>query len=587
MNNEVKSLSLTKSKVAEVDGEHRVTFVASSNKEDRDYETVEIGTFRLPLKGGGEIRVDAIPAEGVSNVDIPLLTNHNLWSVEGVIGSVRKAYFKNNELVFECGISSREKAQDLYKLISEGHLDNAFSIQFRDFEYNFDTKAVSNGEVIEVSLVTRGANKEARILEAKSTKGETKVEGENPTPTPDETQVEETSTETPETKEEAKAEEKPAEETSEEETKPEEKEEEMDKKSVQHTVAKALVKEPSQVATSEDTGAKAYLDSEAAVKDFANVLMKTATGEASDVRTAWSEHLKGKGITDEDSLLLPTPLIREINDTVKNVGTIINLVDQTGLTVFNTALNLNGVDVEEGRAKGHPGNGKAKGEQVIDLKGRILRAQYIYKYLTVPKEMIRETEDTGALVRYILRELPQRVVAEIERDIVIGDGRADDSEYKVTELIPIKADATTANSPYATTYTPAAGENGYEAIINAAAEIEADGKLYFITSRKNKAALKLSKAESGNYVFGVGNNVADAVEVEDILTPAFMKNDDNFGYLAVLYEYKTVGDKTSQAYTNFALKENKQEFLEEQYIGGGLAGYRSAVAIAPLTVAGA
>ena len=96
--NKVKSLALTKTKIAEVEGEHRVTFVASSNKEDRDYEKIEIGTFRLPLKGGGEIRVDAIPAEGVTNVDIPLLTDHNLWEVDKTIGSVRKATFTNNEL---------------------------------------------------------------------------------------------------------------------------------------------------------------------------------------------------------------------------------------------------------------------------------------------------------------------------------------------------------------------------------------------------------------------------------------------------------------------------------------------------------
>ena len=56
-----KSLTLTKTKLADLDGEHRITFVASSGNEDRDYERVEISTFRLPLKGGGHIIVQDLP----------------------------------------------------------------------------------------------------------------------------------------------------------------------------------------------------------------------------------------------------------------------------------------------------------------------------------------------------------------------------------------------------------------------------------------------------------------------------------------------------------------------------------------------
>lgn len=579
MNNEVKSLSLTKSKVAEIDGEHRVTFVASSNKEDRDYETVEIGTFRLPLKGGGEIRVDAIPAEGVSNVDIPLLTNHNLYSVEGVIGSVRKAFFKNNELVFECGISSREKAQDLFKLISEGHLDNAFSIQFRDFEYNFDAKTISNGEVIEVSLVTRGANKEARVLEAKSTKGETKVDDNAQKTTPDE-KVEEKPTETPEAKnEETEAEGKPAEETSEEEAKSEEKEEKM-VKSTNKDVAKAVITDPaSQAATTEATGAKGYLGSKAAVTDFANVLMKNAGGDATQVREAWKAHLAGKGITDNDNVLLPVALVNKINDTVEKNGTILKLVDQTGLTVFRTALNTVGIDDARGRARGHKGNGAKKNEQTIVLKDRTIRAQYIYKYLTVPKEMIRENQDTGALVEYIMTELPKRLVAEIERAIVIGDGRDDDSADKITSIISIREDAEDSDSVFATEYTPEEGDNLYDTMIKAAVELKSDGEIYAVMSKKQKAALKLTKI-GDHYVFGVGGNVADSVEVKDIITPSWMDEvSEHIAYLVDFSAFKTVGDRSSEAFTAFALEENKQKYLEEQYIGGALASYKSAVAI--------
>lgn len=51
-----------------VDGERRIVFVASSNNEDRHYEHVDVASLRLPLKGGGDITVSAIPSEGVSEV---------------------------------------------------------------------------------------------------------------------------------------------------------------------------------------------------------------------------------------------------------------------------------------------------------------------------------------------------------------------------------------------------------------------------------------------------------------------------------------------------------------------------------------
>jgi HK97 family phage prohead protease len=180
-NGQIKSLSLTKTKLAENEGEHTITFVASSSNEDRDFERLDIGTFRLPLKGGGEIRVVDLPQGGADNVDIPLLTDHDLWSVDKVIGSVRRASYENGELVFEAGISSIPRAQELFKLVEEGHLDNAFSIQYRDYKINPQTQVQTDGEIIEVSLVTRGANPDARVLATKSVKG-INVEKEESTP---------------------------------------------------------------------------------------------------------------------------------------------------------------------------------------------------------------------------------------------------------------------------------------------------------------------------------------------------------------------------------------------------------------------
>lgn len=162
-----------------VEGERTIIAVVSSSNFDRDDERVDVKSLRLPLKKGGSVVVKDLTS--LEEVDIPLLINHS-FDVEDVIGSVRKAYANEaNELVFEFGISNRAKAKDLMTLIDEGHLDNAFSITMSDYQYS--DKTIFDAEVVEVSLVFRGSNKDARILAVKSLiKGDVMAEAETPTP---------------------------------------------------------------------------------------------------------------------------------------------------------------------------------------------------------------------------------------------------------------------------------------------------------------------------------------------------------------------------------------------------------------------
>ena len=124
---EIKSvavLNTDENKSAETDttAERTIVFVASDNSEDRAHEHVEIASFYLPTKNGGLVRVADLAESKNTVVDIPLLTDHNGWEVDKVIGSVRSAVYENGKLVFTVGISKRKYAQDLMTLIDEGHL---------------------------------------------------------------------------------------------------------------------------------------------------------------------------------------------------------------------------------------------------------------------------------------------------------------------------------------------------------------------------------------------------------------------------------------------------------------------------------
>lgn len=191
------------------------------------------------------------------------------------------------------------------------------------------------------------------------------------------------------------------------------------------------------------TELKTYLKSKTAIQDFANVLSANAGGTAAEVKDAWGEHLKATMAVSNIEILLPTALITAIEDAFEKGGEIWNLVNKTGLTVFRNAIDT--ATGEVSRAKGNV-RGTTKGEETITLADRVVRAQFIYKYLTLNKEDLRENRDTGALLRYVLTELPNRIVREVERAIVIGDGRASNSEFKINSFVAIKADAAANNS---------------------------------------------------------------------------------------------------------------------------------------------
>ncbi len=316
-----------------------------------------------------------------------------------------------------------------------------------------------------------------------------------------------------------------------------------------------------------------YLKTKESLRDFAVLLQKT--GGREKLKKAWSEHLTTKGISNPD-VLLPEAVITSITDAFSKSGGIFSTFRYTGLTMLKVAVNTNVTDATA-RAKGHK-KGVAKDEQVITLTPKTIRAQYIYKYITIDKETLRETRDTGAIMKYILEELPQRIVMEIERASMIGDGRDDDADDKIKSYEAI-ARAT------ADTYVSVQEEsaNGILSdLVNMDATITAPGNRYLVVSRQTLASIKLS-SNDGGLVFPIGSDIASALGYSEIFTPDWMTVTG--APVAIEYvgdAYKTVGDNTMDSYEDFELEQNKNEFLMEIYSGGGLAVLKSA---AVLTVA--
>lgn len=585
--------------------ERTITFVASSAEQDRHYEKVDTASLRLPLKGGGEIIAGDIKADGVDNVDIPLMLNHS-FDVKDVIGSVRRAYFKDGELIFEAGISKREEAQEILQLIEEGHLDNAFSITMADFDYNQDSGEISNAEIIEVSVVFRGANKEARLLAVKSVEGielvernedgsfKAIVDGKEVTLKADEAteaEVEEATEEQAEEEEksepEAEAEnatEAEGESVAEEEEKSEEseaetteettkEESEMDKEIAKEAIATPAV---SVKATSEN-----YLASKDYMNVFKKAIIDTKGQSAENTKAVLKNHLASKGITGD--AILPTEIASIFFKTWEDKGSILSTF--RNINAPAAALYAFGGEGEGIRAKGHK-KGDQKAVQTVTSTRRDLKQKLVYKRQDYDLQDILD-DTTGELLRFRVEELGARVANEIALGAILGDGRTapeSGADYRVFDgtrgLWSMAADIagnTAYQNAVANAVTYSATDNIFDKIKKTLAQVRAinGGRKVVVVAPGVLTDFEIAKTESGVYLIAPGTSASTLFPNTVIFEMDEMVGAD-YDVIAYADQGYALFSTNEMVRTAFDLDYNTDAMLVERSVAGSLYGNRVA-----------
>lgn len=375
------------------------------------------------------------------------------------------------------------------------------------------------------------------------------------------------------------------------------KEKEMTEKEKTAAAAAAQVIEPKAQAdpkAAPKPDLKNYLKSEEAMEAFATILQANPGEMGGDssvkVRDAWKDHLEVKmGVTNPE-IFLPTPLITAIQNAFEDGGKIWNAVAKVGADVWNAAWDSeDDVNSDDGRGRGYNRSVEAdKAEEVLTFDSRVLRPQFVYKYITLNKEDIKEQRSTGALITYILSELPQRIVREVERAIILGDGRASDNAYKIKEgdprgFYPVVVDAT-ADGYFGTVVEIGVDQSLAEAVARAKDQVKTPGAVFLIAKSGFSTDARFEKDNDGRLLYPLGSKASDVFDIpaENIVEPDWF-NDTNSptveALIVVLSAYKVVGDTTIEGFQNFILKTNKQEYLQEIWTGGGLTGKKAVVAI--------
>lgn len=344
----------------------------------------------------------------------------------------------------------------------------------------------------------------------------------------------------------------------------------------------------------QETGAavatKDWLTSTAGHKAFAKCL-KQAGKLGATFDGLWRAELsKHTSLDDITGLPTPTNIVSMFRDALeKNDGIIshFEVVSAKGLKI-NLITAVSGSE-DLARAHGFKKGDKKVNQQLANTTREIL-CKMVYKRLPLDAMEVWENPE---LIDFRARELVEAIIVEIERAAIIGDGRSAPADgqpdlrmFDGTSrgFISIKSDAaatTGFGTLVASTYTQVAGDNAYDTIIKARANIRKEGRQY-IVAKNSWVATALTAKVGSNYLVQPGMKIEDVLGVERVYTPSWMDNETNDAYLVVDKAFKMIGENRINTHADFDTSTNENILLDETPRGGALGEYKSAVAIAPV-----
>ena len=320
----------------------------------------------------------------------------------------------------------------------------------------------------------------------------------------------------------------------------------------------------------------AYLKSDNAKHDFLQAMRESRTSEA--FARNWRGKLAENGITiaeGSEDAFLPEAVRGAIQDAWEKPKNWVNRLKNTRAKSYTVRLNTSSQDAEGSRAKGHA-KGNQKANEELTFAAKKITPQMIYKKIDVDNMTI--FEDDGTLLAYVVEELTNQWLIEVERAILVGDGRQSSDSNKITSIEPIVA----AGSTYTTTITRDAGEHLIDQVISMVAAVKNDdgGDVAVFMSLQTLNELRrvmLSDTSTPQYVGKA--IVAEQLGVNEIITTSLLGS----GYLAIavrLDKYVTVGS-INPAFVEWENYDyNIKNYRVEIPFGGALEAPLSAAVLA-------
>lgn len=580
-----------------------LTFLANSGKTMCGGLTVDLDTLKAPLTDGTLKLVSDLNES--DHLSLPLLIDHTP-SVEAQAGTITRLWMTDAGLMAEAKLSEVDNGERVRQLAADGCLTNSFSITVEFNRQPGKDGIIHNSELVEISVVYRGADPRASFTSINNRKGDT-MDNELMTKLartvaqfkldPDEaatltSSITDIMTDAVEDIKDA-IDDQADTQNAQGQDAPEEPAQSANKRPlVIINKSNRTAKQSGVASFSHDR--KTWLDSPDAMAAFERTLIDNDNKGVEAFHKEWADTVSrnmagtasfGVGKTDVDKFI-PTEAITTISDALNTRGSgLWNLFRKTGMDRLTIGGNILGL-TEATRAHGYPvaSYGTKKKEQTPSFVKRELTADYTYKYITLNKGDIRRTQKPGALLRYILSELPNYIIQTIERQVVLG-GYEDMAHFRSITTDAADKASDWAGNKFALTHT-LTEDAPLMGFVKASHMVRAQGNKVLVCNADTVADLLMSANANGNTYIALGGDdtLARALGVSQIITPEWWTAEDDkivSGVVMSASHYALVGDTSVESFTNFALQTNTNEYLQEIYAGGGLDAEKSAVVIKP------
>lgn len=250
---------------------------------------------------------------------------------------------------------------------------------------------------------------------------------------------------------------------------------------------------------------------------------------------------------------------------------------------------------DEARAKGYI-KGKMKKEEVFTTLKRTTDPQTIYKKQKLDRDDIIDITDFD-VVAWIRAEMRVMLDEEIARAILIGDGRASDSDDKIKEanVRPIAMESALYNTVIKVTVPTTATQEDIsketiKSIIRGRKKYKGSGKPTFFTTEDVLTEMLLLDDDIGHPLYKTEEELSTKLRVNEIVTVEPMENHELtidskkyklLGIVVNLADYNVGADKGGEInmFDDFDIDYNQQKYLIETRISGALVKPFSALTI--------
>ena len=246
------------------------------------------------------------------------------------------------------------------------------------------------------------------------------------------------------------------------------------------------------------------------------------------------------------------------------------------------------ITADEARAKGYI-KGNKKKDEVFSLLKRTTSPTTIYKKQKLDRDDILDITDFD-VVTWIRGEMRIMIEEELGRAVLLGDGREASSDDKIKEdcIRPVyKEDPLYA--PRVILAKETTTEDMLDSIVRAMDDYEGSGNPTWFAAPQVITEILLLKDKMGHRLFSSLSDLADYVGVSKIVKVPLMKNlvrtsnkngkVDALGIIINMSDYTIGADKGGQLFAaeDFDISFNQYHYLLETRLSGALTKIKSAI----------